>query len=150
MLFTIPEALLELAEEDIAGIDKLMAILPDSELVKIGNDRSKWRVVPGGDGTGRVAFAVLRFDRGSGEQLVLGCIESDVAPEHEHIGGEVILTLAGIGNDITDKGELIELRRNSVIVHGAKTIHAPGSRTSWTFLYYQPEGNRPTSPAPKA
>ncbi len=147
MLFRVPETLLQMPEEFFGTTtDELMMAIPEYELKKIGNERTKWKLGEGAHGTGRFAVAVLRFDKSTQETLVLGAIERDAAPEHEHTGGETILTLAGVGTDVTDTDERVEMRRGLIIVHGAKTIHAPGSRAFWVFIYYQPTGMRLTAP----
>ncbi len=139
MHFVIPKALLVKVYFG-ATIDELIQFNPDDFLKSIGSERTKWVVQPGSRGTGRIAFAVLKFDKSTGETLVFGAIERDYAPEHEHLGGETIFTLQGFGLDVTDDGEPVNLGDGSIITHAAGSVHSPGSDSFWVFVYYQPRG----------
>ena len=149
MLFTVPSQLLLFPEEMYGrNIEDLMRRIPDSLLQRI-NSRAKWKVNDC-EGGGVLAYAILGLNPSSRETLILGAIggtHGGAAPEHEHVGGETILTLAGVGIDIADGGECF-LRRGSIIVHGAGTIHAPSTERFWAFVYYQPMGMRLTNPKP--
>ena len=107
----------------------------------------KWRVHETPEG-GRTAFTVLGGNKETGELHVLAAIERGSAPEHEHVDGgtygELILTIAGEMQDVTDEGEPVVLRPGQVLVHRGGSVHVPRASTFWFGYYHQPRGSRLT------
>lgn len=104
----------------------------------------KWRTYPSPQGEGRTSFAVIGGNKKTGEIHVLAVIENCAAPEHEHTAGgqygELIITIAGELEDVTDAGEPILLRPGMHLVHGGGTRHQPRAKF-WFGYYHQPRGS---------
>ena len=108
----------------------------------------KWRVYPGESG-GKTAFTILGGNKETGELHVLAAIEGGSAPEHEHLAGgtygELILTIAGELEDVSDDGEPVVLKPGQMLVHRGGSVHVPRASRFWFGYYHQPRGSRLTS-----
>lgn len=103
-----------------------------------------WRIVETRHpdlGKGRIGFAVLDRDRETGRQWVMVVLERAAARPHRHVGGEMIFTLGGDLEDVSDTGERITLNSGSVIMHGPDSVHQPFAPVWWWGVYFQPLGN---------
>jgi hypothetical protein len=107
----------------------------------------KWRVHDTPEG-GRTAFTVIAGSKETGELHVFAVIERGTAPEHEHVDGgpygELVITIAGELEDVTDDGEAVVLRPGQVLFHRGGSVHAPKSSTFWFGYYHQPRGSKLT------
>lgn len=107
----------------------------------------KWKVYPSPDG-GKTAFTILGGNKETGELHVLAAIEGGAAPRHEHLDGgpygEMILTIAGELEDLTDDGEPIVLRPGQILMHRGGSVHAPKASRFWLGYYHQPRGSKLT------
>lgn len=144
-MFKVPHILLSAPEAHFGrDIEQLMFNFPDS-LLQTLNPRTKWRVETDATGKGRVAYAVLEYDKDTERVVVFGAVERGTVKTHQHIrkiGGsngdecEDVLTLAGQGFDILDStGEPIVLERGVINSHTINSVHAPGSDEFWSFIY---------------
>ena len=126
--------------------------LPLTDLKSIDDVRErlawfKWKVYDSPAG-GRTAFTILGGNKETGELHVLAAIEGGAAPEHEHQDGgpygELILTISGELEDVTDDGKPIVLRPGEILMHRGASIHAPRAPRFWLGYYHQPRGSRLT------
>ena len=132
---------LPLLDADFRSIDDVLARLP----------MYKWKAYPTPEG-GRTAFTILGGNKETGELHVLAAIEGGSAPEHEHLDGgaygELIMTIAGELQDVTDEGEPVTLKPGQMLFHRGASVHVPRASGFWLGYYHQPRGSRLTSPPP--
>ena len=93
------------------------------------------------------ATAVFELNRETGEIWAIGVLEAATAGKHVHnpggIYGELVISLAGELNEVTDAGQPIKLPANAVLYHGPNTIHQASADVFWAGIYHQPRGSTP-------
>jgi hypothetical protein len=107
----------------------------------------QWRVERDNEFGKARALAIFELNQTTGEIWAIGALEEATAGKHVHnaggLYGELVITLAGELNDVTDGGEPVKLRTGSVIFHGPDTTHQANTDSYWAGLYHQPRGCTP-------
>jgi quercetin dioxygenase-like cupin family protein len=107
----------------------------------------QWRVERNNEFGKARATSVFELNRETGEIWAIGALEAATAGKHIHnpggTYGELVISLAGELNEVTDAGEPIKLPAGAVLYHGPNTTHQASADVFWAGLYHQPRGSTP-------
>lgn len=129
---------------------QIFELAPDTETVQSTIDQLQplglqWQVENDPERSRVRALAPLFIDKGTGEIWAVAAVENWGSPRHEHnsgaIYGELVITLAGSLNDITDEGEAVQCVPGTAIWHAGGTIHQATTPGFWAGIYHQPRGS---------
>jgi hypothetical protein len=106
----------------------------------------KWQVENDPENNRRRAIAPLYIDPVSKEIWAVATVERWSSPRHLHnaggIYGELVITLAGSLDDITDGGQPVKCVPGTAIWHAGNTVHQ-ATGDFWAGIYHQPRGSSP-------
>ena len=106
----------------------------------------KWQVEDEPQNNRKRALAPLFVDPATKEIWAVAAIENWSSPRHLHnpggIYGELVISLAGSLDDVTDGGTPVKCVPGTVIFHAGNTIHQ-ATGEFWAGIYHQPRGSSP-------
>ena len=106
----------------------------------------KWQVEDDPANHRKRALAPLYINPETKEIWAVATVENWGSPRHLHnpggIYGEVVITLVGSLDDITDDGVPVKCTRGTVLYHAENTIHQ-ATGAFWAGIYHQPRGSTP-------
>ena len=106
----------------------------------------QWQVENDPAGCRARAVAPLHLDRATGEIWAVAVAENWGSPRHLHnpggIYGELVITLAGSLDDVTDDGVAVQCTPGTALYHAPNTIHQ-ATGAFWVGIYHQPRGSSP-------
>ena len=129
----------------------LFAISPAVSTVQQAIDELRplglqWQVETDVAGGRARALAPLHVDRTTGEIWAVAAVENWGSPRHLHnpggAYGELVITLAGALDDVTDDGCPVQCVPGTALYHGPNTIHQ-ATGAFWVGIYHQPRGSTP-------
>ncbi|MDA8016525.1 MAG: hypothetical protein MPN21_03670 [Thermoanaerobaculia bacterium] len=106
----------------------------------------QWQVEEDADRDRVRALAPLFVDSEAGEIWAVAAVENWGSPRHEHndggIYGELVITMAGALDDVTDDGRAVQCLPGTVLWHAGGTVHQ-ATGEFWVGIYHQPRGSTP-------
>ncbi len=128
----------------------LFALDPDVSTVQEVIDQLKPLGSSGRSKTIRPTTASARsrpfFDPATKEIWAVATVENWGSPRHRHnpggIYGELVITLAGCLEDVTDGGETVQCVPGTALWHAGNTVHQAVGQF-WAGIYHQPRGSTP-------
>jgi hypothetical protein len=92
------------------------------------SEKVRWKSQRGANGSGLMAYAVIRGDRATGYLSVLFALENGAAaPRHLHHSGEFIMVFLGSLMDMGGDRQAAVVGPSEAIVHGWASEHAPAT-----------------------
>ncbi len=106
----------------------------------------KWQVEDDLANGRKRALAPLYFNPATKEIWAVATVENWGSPRHLHnpggIYGELVITLAGSLDDVTDSGVPVKCVPGTAIYHAGNTVHQATGKF-WAGIYHQPHGSTP-------
>jgi hypothetical protein len=127
----------------------------DAFLARLKPLNLAWRVERNNQFGKARALAVFELNPQTQEIWAIAALEQATAGKHRHnpggIYGELVISLAGVLNELQDDGTPVKLGPARVIFHAPNTIHQASADVFWAGIYHQPFGCTPiatTQPPP--
>jgi hypothetical protein len=106
----------------------------------------KWQVEDDPANDRARAIAPLFLNPETKEIWAVAIAQNWGSPRHMHnpggIYGEVVITLVGELDDVTDDGVPVKCTRGTVLYHDVNTVHQ-ATGAFWAGIYHQPRGSTP-------